>query len=485
MKDHIAVDIGASSGRIYHGKLKGDNAKVIFKEIFRFENRMIRKDGHCFWDMEYLSGNIIKGLQEVKKSGIDECTVGIDTWGVDYVLVGASGNKPGDVYAYRDARTDGAMDGLRKIIPLEEIYEKTGIQFLQFNTLCQLFVHDKDELKNADKILLIPDYLNFFLSGKFSNEITNASTTQLLNLENSEYDDDLLSAIGVRRNQFATLIEPGISLGNIRNDVKVKYDLPGCEIIAVASHDTASAVFGMPLENEKTAYISCGTWSLLGVELDNAVNDAKAMKANFTNERGVYGTIRFLKNISGLWLLQEVKRKLGDDYTYDVLIGEAKKTEGMKRLINCNDPVFLNPPDMIEAIRSYCRKTGQDSPSTPGELTRCIIDSLSLLYLYTICEIEELIGYKIESVHIAGGGVNNKLLCKTTCDVLQRKVTAGPVEAAAVGNIFMQMICSGEIKDVKDARGIIRQSFTVDEYQPEILPDSNFIFEKYKNMMIF
>ncbi len=486
--DHIAIDIGASGGRVFTGVISDDSKSlsspvIKLNEIYRFKNSIVKKQGHYFWDIDLLFEHIVKGLKEARLHGVEKCTVGIDTWGVDYVLIDRAGEKINEPFAYRDSRTDGAMESFHKIIPAEEVYHKTGIQFLQFNTLYQLSVHDRDELERAWKILLIPDYLYFLFTGNVFNEETNASTTQLLNLDTKDFDADLLSELGLKREQFAELVTPGSAVGKLKPELKDEYDLPECEFISVATHDTGSAVLGTPLLDDDSVYLSSGTWSLMGIESSRPVNNSEARAHNFTNERGAGDTYRFLKNITGLWLIQEVKRNLNDEYSFEELMNLAASSEKFKFLINCNDACFLNPPDMISAIKEYCVQTGQGEPATISEIARCIIDSLAFSYRYTIEEIETLTGRPAGSVNIIGGGVKNRLLCQSASDVTGKKVTAGPAEATVIGNMAMQMIASGEIESIKEARCIISNSFDRDEYVPQKDPAADDAYMKFNRQI--
>ncbi len=464
MKRHIAVDIGASSGRVVMGEL--DNSKISLQEIYRFKNGMEEMNGNYFWDIDHLFAEIINGLKAAKKIGIDSCTLGIDSWGVDYALVDANGKRLGEIYAYRDDRTKTVLADIQKEQSLEKIYEKTGIQFLNFNTLFQLYVHDRKEVNKAYKILLVPDYLYYRLSGKWISEQTNASTTQLLNIGTQTYDEDLLQLAGVRREQFSSLTAPGERVGPILEALQRQEDLPQCELICVASHDTASAVLGVPGAAEHFAYLCSGTWSLIGVENAIPIANDKSYRKNYTNEWGAYGTYRFLKNIMGLWLIQEVLRNLGKPGSFTQIVAETKKIQSFQFLIDCNDRRFLKPASMIEEIQGYCRETEQPVPLSPGELGRCIFDSLALMYRTALQEISSLTGHAVQVLHIVGGGVKNELLCQLTADVTGIPVIAGPVESTALGNILVQMISYGELNDITEGRQRVMNSFDIQTYEP-------------------
>ncbi|ASA22153.1 rhamnulokinase [Paenibacillus donghaensis] len=479
MNYHIAVDIGASSGRLVLGTVR--DGVLSLEELHRFSNGFTERENSCFWDIDYLFDQVIDGLSKAKARGIEQCTLGIDTWAVDYVLLDADGNRIQEVYAYRDRRTDQMMEQVAERISPAEVYAKTGIQRLSFNTLYQLYAHAPEEISQADQILLVPDYLYYRLTGRKINEVTNASTTQLLNLDTRDYDSDLLSLLHIRREQFARLTEPGEELGTLSAALMTGHDLPVCRVICAATHDTASAVLGAPLEAGRTsAYISSGTWSLLGVEREQPLNNRQAMEANYTNEWGAYGTYRFLKNIMGLWLIQEVRRLDGNRYSFAELAQQAGETEGFRSLIPCNAPRFLNPPNMIEEIRNACAESGQPVPQTTGELARCIFDSLALTYLTYLEELEQLTGEPVELLQIVGGGANNSLLCQLTANVIGREVTAGPTESTALGNLAVQMISEGSLADIKEARALVGRSFEIKHYFPETVPELERIVTRWK-----
>lgn len=466
MQNHIAVDIGASSGRLVWGRII--EGRMVLEEIHRFKNGFIQKDGHCFWEIDYLFNEIIKGLQIAKSKGIQACTLGIDTWAVDYVLLDEKGERLHEVFAYRDARTDQAIAEVSKQISQARIYEKTGIQFQNFNTLFQLSVHDIRQRKQAAKLLLVPDYLYYRLTGKLLNEATNASTTQLLNLKTQDYDAELLALLHMERRQFAELTAPGTSLGMIRDELQAAYDLPICEVICVATHDTASAVLGVPADRQESwAYLSSGTWSLLGVENRQPINSERARQNNFTNEWGAYGTYRFLKNIMGLWLIQEVQREYQGRYSFADFVKMASRETPFCCFIDLNDNRFLNPSSMIREIQAYCAQTGQAVLETPGQLARCIFDNLAILYALSIEELEQITGQSIEVVHIVGGGAYNELLCQLTATVSGKLVTAGPTESTAIGNLLVQMIEKGTFRDIHEARQHICRSFEIKKYLPQ------------------
>lgn len=466
VENHIAVDIGASSGRLVWGRVA--DGRLSLTEIHRFANGFAERNGHCYWNIDYLFEQVLIGLQKAKSMGISACTLGIDTWAVDYVLLDREGKRLHEVYAYRDERTRDAVEIVTRQLSAREIYEKTGIQFQKFNTLFQLAVHDPAELQQADKILLVPDYLTFLLTGKLVNEVTNASTTQLLNLHTKDFDEDLLRLLSLSRSQFAELVQPGTVLGEISQSLREKYDLPDCKVIVVATHDTASAVLGVPADQEEPfAYLSSGTWSLIGVETTRPIHDERAQSSNFANEWGAYHTYRFLKNIMGLWLIQEVQRSYQEQISFAGFVELAGREQAFRYYVDFTDDRFLHPPDMVKEIQAYCEESGQEVPGTPGEVARCIYDNLAILYALAVKELEAITGNMITVIHIVGGGSNNELLCQLTADVSGKKVIAGPTESTAMGNLLVQMIASQKLKDVQEGRRLIRQSFLGKTYWPQ------------------
>ncbi len=465
MNKYLAVDIGASGGRVILGTVEEGVLKL--QEIHRFDNGFTETSGHCYWDIDLLFHEIIRGLQQAKRLGVTACRLGLDTWAVDYALVDTKGERIGEVFSYRDSRTNDAAQRLHQTMPFEELYAKTGIQQLSFNTLYQLSVHDPEELGAAAQIMLVPDYLHYRLCGMAKSEATNASTTQLLNLRAQDYDPDLLALLGLRREQFPELVQPGYRFGPILEELVQTYDLPQCELICAATHDTASAVLGVPAQGKAWGYLSSGTWSLIGLERSQPLTSRAAMEGNYTNEGGAYGTFRFLKNMMGMWLIQQVRKELDNAYSFAELAEMAAASKPFQSLIPCGDDRFLNPPNMIEAIRHFCAQTDQPVPSTPGEMSRCIFDSMALSYDVYVRELEEVTGERLEQLHIVGGGSNNAFLCQLSADLLGMNVYAGPTEATVLGNLAVQMIACGEIADIQEARELIRNSFTIHAYEPE------------------
>lgn len=465
MRNYLAVDIGASSGRLILGNVR--DGKIEIQEIHRFKNGFSKTDGHDRWDIDKLINEIFIGLEKVKKAGINECVLGIDTWAVDYVLIDKSGKKLADPVSYRYTRTIGAIDKLTSTYPKQYIYEKTGIQFLEFNTLYQLYTEDKELLKLADKILLIPDYIGYVLTGKAVSEVTNSSTTQMLNLREKLFDTDLLNHVHVTEDKFAPLVESGTSLGGIKEEWYEKYDLPKCEVIAVASHDTASAVLGTPGFGDNWAFLSSGTWSLLGMELTVPNTSEVAYKENYTNEWGAYGTYRFLKNIMGLWIVQEIARNFDYTYSFAEMAEQAEKCEPFQQFIDVNDQRFNNPENMVKEIQNYCMETGQKVPETIGELTNCIYSNLALCYAIELEKLRRITDRSVQDLHIVGGGSNVHFLNQLTANLANIHVYAGPSEATAIGNLLVQMISKNEISNIKEARAMTRQSFEMTTYKPQ------------------
>jgi len=465
-KTYIAIDIGASSGRLMLSE-KDPFEKITLEEIHRFKNEFSEIDGTNYWDADHLIKEIVIGLQKVKQRGIQECYVGIDTWGVDYCLVDEQGRVLSQPVSYRDARTEQAMEEFDQKMSLHTLYEKTGIQMQPFNTVFQLLREDQEKLAKAKQLLMIPDYLGCVLTGNAVLEKTNASTMQLMNLETRKLDEEVLSAIHVEKELFPKLVEPGTILGPILKTRFPEYDLPDATVITIASHDTASAVAGTPGKGENWAYISSGTWSLMGIEMEEGVSSKEAFEANFTNEWGVQGTIRFLKNIMGMWLIQEVARLQGYRYSYPELAELASQEEAFVSLIDVNDPRFMNPKNMITEIQNYCRERNQKRPETAGALARCIYDSLALCYAVELEKLEKITGRTITQLHIVGGGSNNDFLNQLTADVCGINVFAGPGEATAIGNIMVQMVATKGFGTLAEGREGIKQSFPLKEFQPQ------------------
>ncbi len=466
----LAFDLGASSGRAILGKLS--NGKLELTEIHRFKNQMSLIHGKYFWNIFNLFDELKTGLKKcVADYNIQPDSIGIDTWGVDYSLVTEEGQLIGLPFAYRDHRTDNAMEDFFKIMPKDRVYFLSGIQFMQFNTLFQLFASVKENfslLKIAESLLFMPDTLNYLFTGIKKNEYTISSTSQLLKPGKPEWEEKLFAAANIPLQLMGDIVQPGDVIGEILPEVMAETGSAAIPCVAVASHDTASAIASVPAEGGNWAYLSSGTWSLLGVESNVPLVSEQALDMNFTNEGGVNGTTRFLKNIMGMWLIQECKRIWDEEKElgWQEIVDLCNQTEPFKSLINPDDPVFLNPGNMPGAIRDYCKKTEQPIPETKGEIARCIYDSLVLKYKYTIKQIEKVTGNKIERLHIIGGGAHNTMMNQLTADAIGITVFAGPTEATAIGNLMMQAKGKGAVKSLSEIRGIIRNSFEVTEYKP-------------------
>ncbi|MFC5631578.1 MULTISPECIES: rhamnulokinase [Streptococcus] len=477
MTYHVAVDIGASSGRVI---LADTRQSLELTEIHRFKNGFTKQNGHDRWNVSQLLNEILAGLEKVKTKGVMDCTVGIDTWAVDYVLLDKEGNLLEEPIAYRDARTQGMMEKVFESIPKNVVYEKTGIQFLNFNTLYQLCAEERELLEKSQDILLIPDYIAYRLTGQKVGEVTNVSTTQYLNIHSRDYDKDLLDVAGVSLDQLPELMETGTVIGEILPELHETYDLPKARVIAVATHDTGSAVVGVPATSENWAYISSGTWSLIGVENSEPLATQPAFEENYTNEWGAYKTYRFLKNITGMWAVQEIARMLDYQYSFAEMAEQTYQVEPFLQYINLNDDRFTNPKNMIEEIQAACRESNQIVPKTVGELVMCVYSNLALAYAHEWKVLERLTGKELEVLHIVGGGSNVKLLNQLTADVIGKPVIAGPSEATAIGNIMVQMISSGELENLAEARAWLSKNQAFDRYEPQPIADRDHLKQYQK-----
>jgi rhamnulokinase len=470
-KNHfLAFDLGASSGRAILGTLA--DGKLQLTEIHRFENQMQYINGHFFWNIFSLFNELKTGLKKcIQEFGIQPESIGVDTWGVDFVHLNKEGMIISLPFAYRDSRTDTSIEDLFRIIPKDEVYLQTGIQFMQFNSLFQLFSMVKDQsslLEITDKILFMPDALNYLFSGEAVTEFSIASTSQMIVPGKNEWQKALIEKAGIPTSILTDIVSPGTIIGKIKPDVAKETGSESVPVIAVAGHDTASAIASVPASGKNYAYISSGTWSLMGIESDVPLVSEKTLAMNYTNEGGVEGTTRFLKNIMGMWLIQECRRAWIEEknYNWDEMVNLAKASEPFKFLINPDDSSFLNPGDMPKAVAAYCKKTGQPQPSTHAETIRCIYDSLALKYRFTLEQILTVSEMPIEKIHIIGGGANNKFLNQLTADATKLKVIAGPTEATATGNILVQAKAMGVLKSLDEMREVVRSSFEVEEFLP-------------------
>ncbi len=454
MKYYLAIDIGASSGRHILGHL--DNGKMITEEIYRFENLPERKNGHLCWDTERLFCEIVNGLKRAGELGKIPYSVGVDTWGVDYVLLDEKDKVLDCAFCYRDDRTDKRIPEVHKLLPLQTLYSKTGIQFASFNTIYQLYDDKKSgKLSQAKTFLMLPDYFHFRLTGVKKQEYTNATTTGMVNVKTRAWDKDILNALGYDVQLFCELSNAGTIVGNFTEEIvrKVGYS---AKVILPATHDTGSAVIAAPL-NGRTPYISSGTWSLLGVEQNDAITTDMAKNANYSNEGGVCGTFRLQKNIMGLWMIQQVRRELNNEYDFATLAKMAEENPILDN-IDVNDGRFLAPLNMIDEIHNAVGR-----PLTVGQTAYCIYNNLASSYAKSLEDLENITGQKYENLNIIGGGSKNSFLNRLTKLKTGKKVITGPAEGTAIGNLIMQMVGAGDINSVSEGREIVKKSFNIEE----------------------
>ena len=489
---HLAIDIGASSGRHVLGWL--EEGKLRIEEVYRFENRQVRHDGHDCWDLDMLYESILDGLAACGAAGKVPATVGIDTWGVDFVLVDGAGALVGDAVAYRDARTAGMPAALDALVKPGRLYHACGIQRQAFNTVYQLMAlmeEHPEQLEHAARFLMVPDYFNYLLTGRAENEYTNATTTNLLNARTKDWDAALLREIGVPAELFAKPLVPGTVLGGLTPEVRERVGFDAL-VVLPATHDTGSAFLAVPARDDDAVYLSSGTWSLLGVENEGPITTEAARLQNFTNEGGYDYRFRFLKNIMGLWMNQSIRReyngvsyvegrgsarhalrKEGDpELGFGDLIEAAREADGFESCVNVNDDRFLAPESMIDEVAAACRETGQDVPQTPGELMACVYNSLSSCYAESIADLSALTGRTYTSINIVGGACQDGYLNQLTADACGLPVYAGPVEGTSLGNLVVQLLTAGEVPDLQTARDLIRASFDIEEILPGHAPGS-------------
>ncbi len=468
---YLAFDIGAGSGRAILGTL--DGCKVTLEEIHRFPNEMFLHEGHYYWDINKLFEELMTGLRLcVKKHNVIPVSIGIDTWGVDFGLLDGNGQPIGNPFAYRDSLTETAMEEVFKVIRPKELYAKTGIQFMQFNSLFQLWALKKKFpmlLLNADKLLFVPDLLGYLFTGTAYSEYTIASTSQLLNPKTRNWYPDLLIRLGLPIHILDDIVEPGTQIGGLKPGILSELGVNQISLVAVGAHDTASAIAAIPAEGKNWAYISCGTWSLMGIETDAPILTEDSFKYLFTNEGGVGKKIRYLKNITGLWLLQECKKIWDKDQelSYTELISQCRKVTPFQSVVDPDDPVFMNPHDMPQAISDYCIRTGQVAPQTIPEFARCIFESLALKYRTVLNQLKEVSPHPIEKIHMIGGGSLNPLLCQFTADATGIPVIAGPAEATALGNLLVQIASHVGLDGIDTMRAYAMNSVTTITYQPK------------------
>ena len=482
-KYFFAVDLGATSGRTILGTLA--DGKLEQEELTRFPNNLIETGGHFYWDIYALYLEMIKGLQVVGKRGLNITSIGIDTWGVDFVFIGNDDAILRNPMAYRDPHTFAAIDDyLENVLDRKTVYDITGIQFMNFNSLFQLHAMRQANnvaLQHCKKVLFVPDALSWMLTGEAVCEYTIASTSQMLDPRTGDLSEKLIESVGMKRSQFGRMVQPGTQIGVLTEEVQKMTGLGAVPVIAVAGHDTGSAVAAVPAKNEQFAYLSSGTWSLMGIETKKAIINERSYELNFTNEGGIEGTTRFLKNICGMWLYERCRKEWisrgerlevrGEsmplsEVSHPELQGSAMQVEAFRSIINPDDKAFANPPSMIEAIQQYCRETGQTVPETPAEICRCIFDSLALRYRQVFLWLKEFATFELNVLHIIGGGSLNKFLNQFTADALGVEVLAGPQECTAIGNIMLQAKASGEVADIWAMRRIIANSVEMVPYHP-------------------
>lgn len=484
----LAFDFGASSGRAMLATFDGEKIKL--EEKHRFSNDPVSVNGDLHWDVLRLFYEIKQGILKCANSGDrDIDCIGIDTWGVDYGLLDKNGKLLGNPYHYRDTRTDGMYEEAFKIVPKEEIYKNTGIAFNWFNTIFQLLsskLSDDTTLKNAETLLFMPDLFNYFLTGEKKCEYTIASTSQMFNSKTYTWSEGMLEKLGIPTKLFADMVYPGDKVGVLKAELAEELGVEQIPVVAVASHDTGSAVASVPVtDGQDFVYISSGTWSLMGVELEQPMVTDDALNYNFTNEGGVNKTIRFLKNIMGLWLIQESRRQWDREGTllsFDELEKQAREAIPFASLIDPDYYKFQTPGNMPKRIREYCEKTGQKVPETKGEIVRCIAESLAFKYRQVVEGMEDVTGKKYDVINIVGGGIKDKMICSFTANATGRKVSTGPVEATSIGNVIVQGIAMGAIKDLEEGRKIVKKSFPIEEYLPENHDDWNQAYENWKKV---
>lgn len=484
MKNNFfAVDLGATSGRTILASFTDEGLKL--EELNRFPNRLIEVGGHFFWDIYALYQNIIEGLKIASQRNVPITSIGIDTWGVDFVLVGKDGLFLRQPYAYRDPHTVGAPEKFFERVPAKQVYGWTGIQIMNFNSIFQLDTlrrNNDSALTAADKILFMPDALSYMLTGKMVTEYTIASTAQLINAKTKRLEPELLKAVGLTEQNFGRFVYPGETVGTLSPEVQRQTGLGNIPVIAVAGHDTASAVAAVPALDKNFAYLSSGTWSLMGIETPEPVITPETETLNLTNEGGVEGTIRLLKNICGMWLLER-SRAEWSELSYPQLIAEAQKAEPFRSIINPDEAVFANPTDMIKAIKKYCEDSNQPVPTTCGEIVRCIFESLALRYREVLDNLKKLSSHPLTTLHVIGGGSKNDLLNQFTANSIGIPVVAGPSEATAIGNVTIQAIASGTASSVGEMRKLVNHSISLTTFEPQDKTVWDEAYQKYLQVL--
>ena len=461
---YLAIDIGASSGRHILAHL--EEGKMVLEEVHRFPNGMVEKDGENTWDVEELFAQIKLGMKKCAELGKIPVSVGVDTWGVDFVLLDENNNRIGNAVAYRDSRTKGMDEEVYKIISEDDLYARTGIQKAIFNTIYQLMalkIKKPEQLRKAKKMLMMPDYFHYMLCGAGATEYTNATTGQLISPETKDWDKELIEKLGYPQEIFQELVQPGAVLGELTEEVQKEVGF-SCEVVVPATHDTGSAVIAVPTDSDAPLYISSGTWSLMGTELLKANCSPESKVHNLTNEGGYDYRFRYLKNIMGLWMIQSVKKEIGGELGFGEICDMASKCD-ITSIVDCNDDRFLAPENMTEEVRRACRESGQQVPEGIAEVASVIYNSLAKCYARTIEELEGITGEKYDRIHIVGGGANADYLNRLTAKATGRSVYAGPTEATAIGNLAAQMMAAGVLDGLKAARACILNSFPIQRYE--------------------
>lgn len=467
MAYYLAVDIGASSGRHILGSL--EDGRMHLEEIYRFDNTAQMHGDTLCWDVDALWGHIVAGMKACKATGKIPATMGIDTWAVDYVLLDKAGNRLGDAVCYRDHRTEG-MDALvEQRMPFDRLYDITGIQKISINTIYQLMALSAQQpelLARSDRLLMMPEYFHWLLTGQQMNEYTNATSTALVNARTKEWDDEILSAMGFPKRLFGPLHMPGEVVGSLRPEVAAEVGFD-CTVVLPATHDTGSAFLAVPAKDDDAVYISSGTWSLLGVENSEPILTPQARAANFTNEGGYAYRFRFLKNIMGLWMLQSIRRELGKVHSYPEMAQMAQEAGAFAAEVDVNEQRFMAPESMMDAVRQACRETAQLVPETTGQLLQCVYLSLASCYRRAIQELSSITGKAYTSLNIVGGGSQDAYLNQLTANATGMPVYAGPTEGTVIGNLMVQMLRDGVLEDLAQARGVVRRSFDIKTYHPQ------------------
>lgn len=495
-KGYLAIDLGASSGRHVAGLFDGE--RLDLQEMYRFENGPVAVGRHMHWDLLGQWSHILAGLRAARIQAKEQQlghigSVGVDTWGVDFGLLGRDDTLLGNPYHYRDPRTQGMMQRAFETVSREEIFAETGLQFMEINSLYQLLAMQLSRsplLEVAESLLMMPDLFHWLLTGEKANEMTDVSTSQMYNPQTGTWSTKLIEKFGFPPHLFGQIVQPGTKLGPLQSTVAKETGLRDVQVVLPGTHDTASAVLAVPAASvpgmqPDWCYISSGTWSLMGVELSQPIINETCSRLNFTNEGGVGGTTRLLKNIAGLWLVQECRRiwkQDGRDYSWDYLSRIASESAPLVSVINPDDPRLIAPEHMPHMIAQLCEESGQTRPATNGAVIRCALESLALKYRQVLGNLEELVGRRIETIHIVGGGTQNELLCQMAADACHRTVIAGPIEATAIGNVMMQAVAAGDVGSIAEARQIVRASFNVEEYQPQNPGPWDEAYAKFQSM---